>query len=57
MIFLTARDLEDEVVAGFDMGADDYITKPFSMKILAETGGGCPAKRRSGRAAKRSVGG
>ena len=34
VIFLTARDLEDEVVAGFDMGADDYITKPFSMKIL-----------------------
>lgn len=34
VIFLTARDLEDEVVAGFDMGADDYITKSFSMKIL-----------------------
>ena len=34
VIFLTANDLEDDVVAGFDMGADDYVTKPFSMKIL-----------------------
>lgn len=34
VIFLTARDLEEEVVAGFDVGAEDYVTKPFSMKIL-----------------------
>lgn len=34
VIFLTARDLEDEVVAGFDMGADDYITKPFGVMEL-----------------------
>lgn len=33
-IFLTARDSEDDIVAGFDLGAEDYITKPFSTKEL-----------------------
>lgn len=33
-IFLTARDSEDDIVTGFDMGAEDYITKPFSTKEL-----------------------
>lgn len=33
-IFLTARDSEDDIVSGFDMGAEDYITKPFSTKEL-----------------------
>lgn len=34
VIFLTARDLEADVMKGFDLGADDYITKPFNIKIL-----------------------
>ena len=34
VIFLTANDLEDDVLKGFDMGAEDYVTKPFNMKIL-----------------------
>lgn len=34
IIFLTANDLEVSIVRGLDMGADDYITKPFSMGIL-----------------------
>jgi DNA-binding response OmpR family regulator len=34
VIFLTANDLEDDVLNGFDLGADDYITKPFSIQIL-----------------------
>lgn len=34
IIFLTARDMEEDVLAGYDCGAEDYITKPFSMKIL-----------------------
>lgn len=34
IIFLTARDMEGDVLAGYDCGAEDYITKPFSMKIL-----------------------
>lgn len=34
IIFLTANDLEVSVVMGLDMGADDYITKPFKAKEL-----------------------
>lgn len=34
IIFLTARDLEEDALAGYDAGAEDYVTKPFSMKIL-----------------------
>lgn len=34
ILFLSARDLEEDVLNGYDMGADDYMTKPFSMKIL-----------------------
>lgn len=34
VIFLTANDLEEDVINGFDLGADDYITKPFSIQIL-----------------------
>ncbi|MEE1219671.1 MAG: response regulator transcription factor [Ruminococcus sp.] len=33
-IFLTAVDDEDSIVKGFELGADDYITKPFSMREL-----------------------
>lgn len=32
IIFLTARDTESDTVAGFNLGADDYIAKPFSLK-------------------------
>jgi DNA-binding response OmpR family regulator len=34
VIFLTANDLEQNVLEGFDLGAEDYVTKPFNMKIL-----------------------
>ena len=34
VIFLTANDLEQDVLNGFDLGAEDYITKPFNMQIL-----------------------
>ncbi len=33
-IFLTARDEEDDVVKGLELGAEDYITKPFSTREL-----------------------
>ena len=34
VIFLTALDDEDSIVKGFDLGAEDYITKPFSTREL-----------------------
>lgn len=34
VIFLTAKDNEDDIVKGLNMGAEDYITKPFSSKEL-----------------------
>lgn len=34
VIFLTARDTEDDLLSGFGLGADDYITKPFSVNEL-----------------------
>lgn len=34
IIFCSAKDEEDDVVAGLDLGADDYITKPFSIRTL-----------------------
>lgn len=34
VIFLTANDLERDELTGFDLGADDYITKPFSPSEL-----------------------
>lgn len=34
IIMLTARSEEDDKLMGFDLGADDYVTKPFSPKVL-----------------------
>jgi DNA-binding response OmpR family regulator len=34
LIFLTAKKLKDDVLRGFGLGADDYITKPFDTEIL-----------------------
>jgi DNA-binding response OmpR family regulator len=34
VLLLTARDTEQEIVEGLDMGADDYLTKPFSLPVL-----------------------
>lgn len=34
IIFLTVRDEEKEIVKGLDLGADDYITKPFKLSVL-----------------------
>lgn len=48
IIFLTARDTENDTVTGFNLGADDYISKPFSIRevllrvraVLRRTGAG-----------------
>lgn len=34
IIFITAKDMEDDLIKGISVGADDYITKPFSIKEL-----------------------
>ena len=34
IIFLTAKTMKDDILEGFKIGADDYITKPFSMEEL-----------------------
>jgi len=34
IIFLTAKNLKDDILDGFKVGADDYLTKPFSMDEL-----------------------
>ncbi|MCJ7627590.1 MAG: response regulator transcription factor [Longimicrobiales bacterium] len=58
VLILTARSLESDVVLGFDFGADDYVTKPFSTaELLARvrsllrrvlTGAGGPGGREPG---------
>ncbi len=36
IIFITAKDTEDDAMTGFNLGADDYISKPFSLRdVLA----------------------
>lgn len=35
VIFCTARDSEDDMVSGLDLGADDYIMKPYSLRAVA----------------------
>jgi DNA-binding response OmpR family regulator len=34
VIYLTAKDSDDDIVEGFKRGADDYITKPFNLDVL-----------------------
>ena len=34
IIFITAKDTENDTVTGFNIGADDYISKPFSIAVL-----------------------
>src|SRR5262249_27549025 len=34
ILLLTARDSPEDVITGLDAGADDYLTKPFSFKVL-----------------------
>lgn len=50
IIFCTAKDSEDDLIEGFDSGADDYIRKPFSMRELVARVKS--VLRRSGRYAK-----
>ncbi len=46
VLFLTARDSLDDKAAGFAAGADDYLTKPFSLAELVMPREGDPAAHR-----------
>jgi DNA-binding response OmpR family regulator len=34
VIFLTANDMESDMIKGFELGADDYVTKPFPINVF-----------------------
>lgn len=34
IIFITAKDMQEDIIEGLSIGGDDYITKPFSMEVL-----------------------
>ncbi|WP_256761044.1 response regulator transcription factor [Cohnella sp. WQ 127256] len=36
ILFLTAKDTEQDMIEGFESGADDYMAKPFSMAVLSQ---------------------
>lgn len=49
IIFLTAKDTEDDTLQGFGLGADDYVTKPFSVReVVARVGAVLSRTQRSG---------
>ena len=50
IVMLTARTEEADVVAGLELGADDYITKPFSPRVLAARIRAVLRRRRESRA-------
>ena len=43
IIFITAKDTENDTVTGFNLGADDYISKPFSLREVIACKGRAPA--------------
>jgi DNA-binding response OmpR family regulator len=47
IIMLTAKGQESDIVLGLDLGADDYVTKPFSIRELLSRGNAFLRRRRS----------
>lgn len=45
IIMLTAKSQESDVVRGLDLGADDYVTKPFSIDVLLARANACLRRR------------
>ncbi len=43
VVMLTRKTAEDDKVRAFELGADDYLSKPFSNRELVHAGEGCPA--------------
>ncbi|MEE0777216.1 MAG: response regulator transcription factor [Bacillota bacterium] len=48
VVFLTANDMETDIVRGFEFGGDDYITKPFSLMVLRARIGALLRRAKSG---------
>src|SRR5436190_4480736 len=46
IIMLTAKSQESDVVLGLNLGADDYVTKPFSIEVLLARASACLRRRR-----------
>ncbi|MBI5766731.1 MAG: response regulator transcription factor [Verrucomicrobia bacterium] len=46
IIMLTAKSQESDVIRGLELGADDYVTKPFSIDVLLARAGACLRRRR-----------
>lgn len=55
VIMLTAKNLEADLLNGFSLGADDYVTKPFSLKELGARAGAVVARWRGRRAQSADV--
>ena len=47
IIMLTAKSQESDIVLGLNLGADDYVAKPFSMEVLLARAQTCLRRRRS----------
>ena len=47
VIFLTANDMESDMLKGFELGADDYVTKPFPISVFRKRFRPCWAASRS----------
>lgn len=56
VIMLTANDMEMDIVAGLEQGADDYITKPFSLAVLRARVGAQLRRRYSEEGARKAAG-
>ncbi len=46
VIFLTANDMESDMLKGFELGADDYVTKPFPIRVSRKKGSALLARIR-----------
>jgi DNA-binding response OmpR family regulator len=55
VIFLTAKDTENDMLTGFSLGADDYITKPFSVNELTARVKAVLNRSNSGKAKNQSI--
>jgi DNA-binding response OmpR family regulator len=49
IIMLTAKSQESDIVLGLNVGADDYVAKPFSIEVLLARASACLRRQRTGR--------